>query len=444
MNRNSPVSRRSFLKTLGTVAATAPFVTRNLLAQSPNRVLRHASFGAAGMAWSDLTAIAACPGVEVVAVCDVDLNRMGQARERFPNARFYQDWRELLAREGRNLDTVNVSTPDHMHAPIAMSAMQRGLQIYGEKPLAHDIHETRRLTEFARERKLITQMGIQVQSSAKNRSAVQLIHDGVIGKVKEVHSWCGKSWGDPSPKPDRTDPVPEGLDWDLWLGVAEERPFMGERYYHPGQWRKRLDFGTGTFGDMGCHILDPVFLALELGPALSVRSEGPAPNAWNWALDSEIHYRFAGTHRTALDTLDLTWYDGAARPPAAVTELIEGDPLPPTGSAFLGTEGLLLLPHTGWPQLYPETRFEGLVRPELEPVNHWEQFIKACRGEGRTTAQFDYAGPLTEAVLLGGVASRFPHTTLKWNTSKLTFDVQEADAFVRRIYRAGWEVKGLT
>lgn len=444
MNNTTRYSRRSFLKTLAASAAAAPFITRGLMAQSPNSVLRHASFGADGMAWSDLTQLSNHAALKVVAVCDVDLKRTQKARERFPKARIYQDWRELLDKEADHIDSVNVSTPDHMHAPIAVSAMRLGKHVYGQKPLAHDLYEVRRMTEIARKRKLVTQMGIQIHSDSKYRTAVRLVRDGMIGKVKEVHSWCPKSWGDASPKPDRTDPVPANLAWDLWLGVCEARPYIGQGYYHPANWRKRLDFGTGTFGDMGCHIFDPVFGALGLAAPISVRSEGAAPNKWNWALNSLIHYTFAGTPLTAESTLPVTWYDGTSRPPADVLALLEGDELPNTGSIFVGTKGVMLLPHIGRPLLYPDATFGDFIPNAVKSNNHWTQFVDACLGKDQTSAPFDYSGPLTEAVLLGGVASRFPQTTLKWNAKRLKFDLKEANQFVRRDYRKGWEVKGLS
>jgi predicted dehydrogenase len=259
-----------------------------------------------------------------------------------------------------------------------------------------------------------------------------------------VHSWCPKSWGDPGPRPEREDPVPANFDWDLWLGVCAQRPFIGHAYYHPANWRKRLDFGTGTFGDMGCHIFDPVFDSLGLGAPISVRSEGAAPNQWNWAMDSRIHYVFPGTRFTADQTLNVTWYDGEQKPPADVLALLEGDERPNTGSIFIGTQGTLVLPHINRPLLYPDKKFKNFKYPEISSGNHWGQFIGACLGHGRTSAHFGYAGPLTEAVLLGGVASRFPQTTLKWDSARLEFDLREANQFVRREYRQGWGVKELS
>jgi predicted dehydrogenase len=443
MKPQHPFTRRSFLKTLGVAAIGAPFLTSGLMAQTKSRVLRHASFGAGGMAWSDLTEIAKCPNVEIVAVCDVDLSRTADARKEFPRARIYQDWRELLDKEAKNIDSVNVSTPDHMHAPIGVSAMQLGKHVYGQKPLAHDLYEVRRMTEIARKKKIVTQMGIQVHSRPYYRRAARIVQDGVIGKIKAVHSWCPKSWGDPDVKPDQTDPVPADFNWDLWLGVTASRPFIAGEYYHPSNWRKRLDFGTGTFGDMGCHIFDPVFKALKLTAPLTVRSAGAAPNQWNWALDSKIEYLFPGTQYTAEKTVPVTWYDGAQKPPAEVAELLGGKRLTETGSLLIGTDGVLVIPHYGKPQLYPESKYRDYVQPDAGEANHWGQFVEACLGRDKTTANFDYAGPLTESVLLGGVASHFPQTTLKWNARKMKFDLAAANQFVRREYRKGWSVDGL-
>jgi predicted dehydrogenase len=444
MNSKSQFSRRSFVKTLGLSALAAPFITRGLMAQSPNGMLQHASIGTGGMGWNDLTQFGKLPRFKLVAICDVDTSHTIEARKRFPGIRVYQDWRQLLDKESKNIDSINVATPDHMHAPIEATAMHHGKNVYGQKPLAHDIYEVRRLTEIARDKKLVTQMGIQIHSSSQYRNGVQIIKSGTIGKITEVHSWCPKSWGDTSPKPDRTDPVPASLDWNLWLGVCAKRPFIGDGYYHPVNWRKRLDFGTGTFGDMGCHIFDPVFNSLELGAPLTVRSEGTPPNQWNWALNSKIHYTFAGTKFTADSVLPVTWYDGESKPPDHIKALLEGDNFPNSGSVFVGTDGVMVLPHIADASLYPDAKFKDFKYPKMGEVNHWGEFVDACLGEGKTLANFSYAGPLTEAVLLGGVASRFPQTTLEWNPRHMTFNVAEANKFIRRDYRSGWHVRGLS
>lgn len=436
-------TRREFLKRAGLGGLALPFVARYSWAASPNDVLQHASFGASGMAAADLESISRHPKIKLVAVADVDLPRANELKKKYPDVRVYQDWRKLLEAE-KDLDTVNVSTPDHMHAPIGMTAMRLGRHVYGEKPLSHDIYEARQLTLLARKKKLVTQMGIQIHSASEYRLAVRLVQDLAVGKIREVHTWSGKKWGDMTPRPDRSDPVPEGLDWDLWLGVAETRPFLGSGYYHPGNWRKRLDFGTGTFGDMGCHIYDPVFKALDLTAPLSVRSEGPQPNAWNWATDAVIHYVFPGTRYSEGNTVKVVWYDGDQRPPKDVLALLGEIPAPDQGLIFIGTKGVMLLPHIGPPQLLPEAQFEGYPVPKMPGANHWHQWVEACLGTGTPSANFDYAGPLTESVLLGGVATHFPRTTLEWKAEELKFtNLSEANRFVRRKYRKGWEVPGL-
>ncbi|HOX58583.1 MAG TPA: Gfo/Idh/MocA family oxidoreductase [Candidatus Paceibacterota bacterium] len=441
---DSSFSRRTFLKTLGAATLAAPFVMRDLIARPPSSVLRHASFGAAGMAWEDVRHLMQSKQVELVAVAEVDLRRTAELKKHFPTARVYQDWRELLDKEGKQLDSVNVSTPDHMHAPIAMSALQLGKHVYCQKPLTHDLYEARKLTEYARWKGVVTQMGIQIHSTSFYRMAALLVQAGAIGRVKEVHSWNSGTWGDTTSRPDKSDPVPTGLDWDLWQGVCAERPFIGDEYYHPNNWRKRLDFGTGTLGDMGCHIFDPVFTALELRAPLSVRSEGPPPNQWNWPIDSQVQYVFPGTRFTAANTIPVTWYDGTQKPPSTIRALLEGDDLPGTGSILVGTQGALVVPHVARPLLYPDKKFKDLKFPDVTEQNHWGRYVEACLGGAPTSAGFDYSGPLAEAVLLGTVALRFPQTTLHWNAAALSFAEGTANQFIRRIYRSGWGVTGLS
>ena len=443
MSASRRITRRTALKaTAATVAA--PFVWRLHAHAAPSETVLHASFGASGMAGADIGSLSSHKNLKLVAVAEVDRTKLGDITKRFPDCRIYEDFRVLLDKE-KDLTSANVSTPDHMHGSIAMSALQRGLHVYCQKPLTQTIHEARRLTEVAAEKKLVTQMGIQIHSARKHKLVVKLIQDGVIGKVKEVHSWSGKSWGDTSPKPTRTNPVPAGFNWDLWLGVAAERPFIGDGYYHPGNWRKRLDFGTGTFGDMGCHILDPVFGAIGVGNPLSIRSELPGPNADNWSLDVQVKFVFPGTQYTT-DPVSLTWYNGTARPPQNVVQHIDKMKLDSQGSILLGTEGVLYSQYDSAdaPVLLPKEKFAGVKLPEIKSDNHYHQFVDAVRGVGATSAPFAYSGPLTEMVLLGCLATRFPKTDLKWDTKTLSVtNVAAANAFVRRTPRKGWEVGGL-
>ncbi|VTR95195.1 oxidoreductase : Oxidoreductase domain protein OS=Chthoniobacter flavus Ellin428 GN=CfE428DRAFT_3306 PE=4 SV=1: GFO_IDH_MocA [Gemmata massiliana] len=434
------ITRRSALK-VGAGAIAAPFVWRLHAHAAPSETVLHASFGASGMAAADISDLTKGKHLKLVAVAEVDENRVGNIKKKFPSCVIYKDYRQLLDKE-KSLDSVNVSTPDHMHAPITMRAMNRGLHVYGQKPLTQTIHEARRITEVAAEKKLVTQMGIQIHSHPVHKLVVKLVQDGAIGKVKEVHSWSGKSWGDTAPKPDKKDPVPAGFDWDLWLGVASERPFIGGDYYHPGNWRKRLDFGTGTFGDMGCHILDPVFGALGVGNPLTVRSELAGPNDYNWTLDVQVKYVFPGTKFTT-DTVALTWYNGKVLPPADVQKLV-GRKLNDQGSIYIGEKGVMYSPYIAAPVLLPADGYKDFKMPEIKGDDHYLQFVEAVRGNDKTSAPFSYSGPLTEMVLLGCLSTRFPQTDLKWDTKALKFtNNDKANAFVKKEYRKGFEVEGL-
>jgi len=419
----------------------APFVWRHTAGAAPSETVLHASFGASGMAGSDIGSLTASKNLKLVAVAEVDAGRAADIKKKFPDLRVYTDWRVLLDKE-KDLHSVNVSTPDHMHAPITMTAIHRGLHVYTQKPLTQTSYEARQLTKAAADKKVVSQMGIQIHSAAEHRTIVATVQAGAIGKVKEVHSWSGKQWGDRKPRPDRKDPIPPELDWDGWLGVAAERPYIGDGYYHPANWRKRLDFGTGTFGDMGCHILDPVYGSLALTTPTSVRSQGDAPNDDSWGLNATVWYRFPGTKYTA-DTLSLVWYNGESRPPAEIAREVGGK-LSGQGSIYLGTEGIMYSPYIGFPVLFPAEKFKGAKLPRLDAENHYLQFVEACRGNGTTSAPFSYSGPLTESVLLGCLATRFRNDTLQWDAKTLKVTNEEkANQFIRKTYRKGYEVEGL-
>lgn len=425
-------------------ASSLPLFNIAKAGPAANSKVNHASFGASGMAFADLKSIARSPHINLTAVAEVDANRLAKLKQDFPDVRVYKDWRVLLDKEGRHLDSVNVSTPDHMHGAMGITAMRMGLNVYGQKPLAQTLHETRRMAEVAKETGVVTQMGTQLTSSTYERLTARMIQDGVIGKVKEVHMFSHKNWGDSTVKPKRIDPIPAGLDWDLWLGVAEERDYIAN-YYHPGKWRARLDFGTGTLGDMGCHIYSPMFQALGVRAPLTVKSIGNAPNQYNWAVNEAFEYVFPGNERTAGDTVKVTWTDGSLRPPQ---ELIErfGDKMPKQGSIFIGTDGILLHPHNELPVPYPREKFSDYRYPKFKARNHYDDFVEASRGEAiKPLADFaTYGGPLTETVLIGALASRFPNETLNWDAKNLRFTNSEAaNQFISRTYRKGWQIKGL-
>jgi predicted dehydrogenase len=437
--------RRRFLQTVGALA-TGPFIQRTQ--GSPNGKVQHASFGAAGMAGTDLRKLAAHPEVRLVAVADVDLARTEQVRAEFPDIRVYQDWRELLEKEGDRVDSCNVSTPDHMHAIIALQALERGKHVYCQKPLAHNLLETRKLRDKAASTRLVTQMGTQLASYTSDLSTRAWIQAGAIGKVRQVHTFSGKTWGDPNPLPEREDPLPATLNWDHWNGAADPPARYLQGAFHPGQWRKRQPFGTGTLGDMGCHMFNGWFRSLALTAPLSVRSTGPAPRHGNWAVDGEIHYLFPGTQYTAEKTIEVIWYDGAKRPPAEIVGLL-GETFPREGSVYVGEQGILLAPHGGWVRIFRNGRMVEQAVHGFKDVPgtaeaHWFEFIDAILG--RTAGKppksdFSFAAPLTEAVLLGNVASFFPGETLAWNSAALAFpEKTEANQLLGRKYRQGWQV----
>ncbi|HEY7314825.1 MAG TPA: Gfo/Idh/MocA family oxidoreductase [Gemmataceae bacterium] len=437
-------SRRCFLK--GALAAGG---AATLTALSWSRVLganerlRVASVGVAGKGWSDHTSVAASPHVEIVALCDVDegKERLGKAAEKYPSARRFMDWRRLYE-QAKDFDAVIVSTPDHMHAPIALPAMKLGKHVFCQKPLTHSVFEARQMRLAADKYRLVTQMGNQIQSNAEYRTAVKLVHDGVIGKVKEVHSWqSGRlGWMLVDDRPGGADPVPEKLHWDDWLGVAPERPYKA-RLYHDFNWRAWQDFSNGQLGDFGCHILDPIFLALGLTAPTTVRAEAPPINREVWTKRSTVHYEFPGTERTAGKTLKLTWYDGEGHyPTAEALDLPKKLKLPGSGSVLLGEKGSLVIPHVAMPKLLPEEKFADFKMEVVPAVNHYTSWAGACRGEGKTTSAFSYAGPLTETVLLGTIAIRVRGETLRWDSKQLTIpNSAAANALLKKRYRKGWE-----
>ncbi|MHB1036747.1 MAG: Gfo/Idh/MocA family oxidoreductase [Pirellulales bacterium] len=441
------MKRRSFLKAATTTVLGAHIVPRHVLGGEdqapPSRRLNVASVGVGGMGWGDTNAFAD-GAINMVAVCDVSEENLAKSGERFPSAKRYNDWRKMLDQEAKNIDAVTVSTPDHTHAPVTMSAILRGKHVYCQKPLTHSLYEARQIAAAARKANVVTQMGIQIHSTVEYRMAVEIIQAGAIGKVKEVHSWSDRpGWPQGQPRRAGQDPVPAGLNWDVWLGVAPERPYL-KGAYAPFVWRGILDFGCGALGDMGCHIIDPPFTALKLGSPKRVWAEGPGSTDDMHPAWEIIHYDFPGTEYTAGDTLPLIWYDGGRKPAESLAPLGKDQTLPGNGSIFVGEKGVILLPHVGGPQLLPREKFLDYKRPKLQGRNHYLQWVNACLGQDQTSAGFDFAGPLTETVLLGVLSGRFPGKKLEWDAANLKVaNVPEANQFIRRAYRKGWEIEGL-
>lgn len=438
-------TRRQFGKQLGiastAIALSAGSYTRVLGA---NDRLSVASVGPGGKGWSDLTGVAASPAVRVAALCDIDSStpHLGRAAEKYSEAMQYADWRKLLD-DSKEIDAVIVSTPDFMHAPISMAAMQLGKHVFCQKPLTHTVFEARQMQLAAKKNNVVTQMGNQIQSHAAYRTAVQIVHSGLIGKVKAVHSWQSGSpnWPRAIDRPEGADPIPSHVNWELWQGVAPERPYK-TGIYHPFAWRGWQDYGTGQLGDFGCHILDPVFKSLELTAPTQLVAEAPALKPETWTDAATVRYIFPGTARTVGASLPVTWYDGVGVTPPreALGDIPASFKLPAAGSALVGERGTLLIPHVAMPQLFPQDKSPAGDLPQVEGVDHYVQWADACRGEATTTSAFDYAGPLTEAVLLGTIGIRFPGETLRWDSAKLQITNSEAaQKFVSKPYRKGWE-----
>lgn len=441
------ITRRTFIKGAVAAGTVGPLILPKLSMAAPaNSRLQHAAIGVGGQGAYDLGQINGSKKVDVVALCDIDENNLNEALKRYPKARLYRDWREMLDKEEKNIDSVNVSTPDHTHAPASMSAMRKGLHVYTEKPLTHEVYEARKLTEAARKYDVATQMGIQIHSHDFYRTAVIWAREGAIGKVKEWHSWSSASYSyDNKGRPEGEDPVPPNVDWDLWLGSAPERPYK-KGLYHPFEWRRWRDFGGGATGDFGCHIFDPVFGGLGVTAPTTIKCLATESNS------DEVHpawvqneYVFPGTDMTAGDTIRATWMDGGKKPEARWSpHLSEDHELPPSGSMLIGEEGTMIVPHYLMPELYPKKKFENYPAPELETLNHYHDFVEAAMGNGVAGANFDFSGPMSEAVLLGNVANRFPGETLTWNAKRLRFDGHSAATrMLKRRYRKGFKVRGL-
>ncbi len=462
-------SRRNFMKTAG-AAIGAGIASQSLVfppyvrAGSGDQV-RLAAVGAGGKGAGDIRETS--KGQIVVALCDVDKDQAAKTFRKFPDAKVYTDWRKMLEKEAKNIDGITVSTPDHMHAPVTMTALSMGLATYTQKPMTRTVYEARQLRLAAQRAGVATQMGNQGHSGVGYRMVVEMIQSGVIGKVKEAHAWSNRPiWAQGLDRPLGSDPIPATLDWDKWLGVASPRPFkaswpagtgyQGKRQrapYVPFGWRGWYDFGAGALGDMGCHIIDPVYWSLGLTAPNWVKYEGPAPKPEMFASEETLTYEFPGTQYTT-GAIRVKWYDGGRKPAGELAQMgvqasgtNKGKPreLPDNGSLFIGTKGVLMCPHGGGPQLFPKENFRDIKRPKLKSMDHYMIWTNAIKTDGKTNCPFAYAGPLTESVLLGVIASRVPGQRLRWDTDALRFtNSEKATQYVREEYRAGWEVNGLS
>lgn len=388
--------------------------------------------GVGGRGGSNLDAVA---GENIVALCDVDSGTLGGAASRFPAAARFSDYRAMLA--DAKLDAVVISTPDHHHAPATVRALRRGLHVYCEKPLTHTVEEARLVAKLAAEKGVATQMGTQNHEHPGYLRLVELLRGGAIGKVSDVHVITdrpGKWWpqGIEAPKGGQT--APGNLDWDLWLGPAAKRAY--DPAYVPFKWRGWWDFGCGAVGDMAIHLADPAFWGLDLAGKVRVESKGPPPqpaSAPTW-----METTFAFGPRGDRGPVTLHWYEGEAKPPAAIAAEI-----PMNGSLFVGDRGRIAIAHDGFPKLLPEDRFQDFVPPPPslpDSPGHHAQWIAACKTGSRTGSDFSYAAPFTETVLLGNVAYR-AGTAIDYDpaTGRVTNDAA-ANRWLTKDYRQGWEV----
>ena len=299
------MKKREFIKTSAVIASTALFPSTLFAIPKGQKRLRTAHIGVGGMGAADLESIASHNAVEVVALCDVDQNNLNTSHKLYPNAKTFTDYRKLLNEMHREIDAVIVSTPDHTHAPASLMAMEFNKPVYCQKPLTHYVSEARAMRELAKKKNLVTQMGIQVHSFYDYKLATLLIQSGIIGKVHKVHAWSPKNWGYDGPIPKGEDSVPDQLDWNLWLGTSPVRPYK-EKVYHPGNWRKLVDYGCGTLGDMGVHIFDTPYNALELDVPTTITNKCRKPNGFSFPANNKVTYTFPGTKYTA-ETLTWIW-----------------------------------------------------------------------------------------------------------------------------------------
>jgi predicted dehydrogenase len=451
-NQYFSVSRRKFIQTAATAAIAAPLLLESC---APKTKLRHACIGVGGMmGLNDLQNFVSHPDVQVVAICDVDENFLKKALELVPNARTYSDWRELLKNETENIDSVNVTVPDHNHFAIAYSAIEKGKHVYCQKPMCHDVAEVRLLTEASVKYKVKTQLGTQHASSQNDRRAVQLIKEGAIGKIKHAYLCSNRpgaveNYRPVGPRPAEGQEAPTSLNWDVWTGTAPMRQYV-PKIYHPSLWRGWLDFGTGWSGDIGCHIFDAVWKGLGLTPPKNVIAEvqkswqeSPERRADNWPQGNHITWMFPGNSMTESNELPIEWFDGEFYPPEEIRKLFPGDPYPPESAMLIGTEGSLLVAHGNDLVLLPHDKFKDHKIPNFKERNHYHHFVDACLGGENTESHFSQSGPMTEAIILGTVAIRVPDVLLEWDSPNLMVtNNTDANNYLRRKYREGWQVAG--
>jgi predicted dehydrogenase len=450
-DQHPTMTRRQFTAAAAVGALSAAIVPSSVFgAQAPSNRMNLAAIGIGGMGGGNLKA---CKAETIVALCDVDQAYSAKTRALYPKAAFYPDYREMLDKE-KGIEGVIIATPDHTHAVITMACLQAGKHVFCQKPLTHTVEEALTITEAARRYKVVTQMGNQGKSYESMRLLKEWLDDGAIGQVTEVHAWTdrpvgGDPWSDFAvrARPADTPAVPATLDWDKWIGPAPFRPYHPE--YHPLKWRAWYDFGTGPLGDMGCHILDPSFYALELGMPTTVEATSthyePAVMSETYPRASIVRYQFPA--RGNRPPVTLTWTDGRLLPPIPAG-MEPGRKLPGSGALLIGDKGIILHGSHGADgvRIVPETKMKEYRRPPatLRRVTegHEGDWIRACKagvGGVPPCSPFEYGGALTAMVLLGVLAIRMKDQRLDWDARQARFTNNDAANELLRIqYRPGW------
>ena len=433
------LSRRRFLGTSAAFAGPLIMPSGSLFGRkiSPNEKLNIGVIGAGGKGTADSEGVMS---ENIVALCDVDERTLRARKGRFPKAQTFSDYRVMLEKIGDKLDAVTVSTPDHHHFPASMLAMELGLHVYVQKPLAHTVWQAREMLKLSRQKKVITQMGNQGHAYSSTRKLVEVVRSGIIGEVKEAHVWTDRPiWPQGMDRPEGFKPVPEYLDWDLWLGPAPERPYHDG--YHPFKWRGFWDFGTGALGDMGCHNMDAAFWALDLGAPTSVRADVSGLNKDTAPKWSVIRYEFPA--RGNKPPVILSWYDGGKKPSP---DIIGEKSLPRNGSLIVGSKATIAFREWNPNGFRVLSEGKELKYDDPDPIfprvgdNPYKEWINACKGGSLCLSNFEYSVPLTEMVLLGNVALR-AGKRIDWDSENMKAKGNaDVDHLIRSTARKGWGV----
>ena len=444
--KKTSLTRRGFVGAAG-VAAALSIVPRHVVAAGgktpPSEKLHIAGIGVGGMGAGDIGAVAG--GNNIVALCDVDLRHAAETFKKFPDAKPYRDFRQMFEEMENKIDAVVVATPDHCHAVVAMAAIRRGKHVYCEKPLAHSVYEVRQLMRAAKEHKVVTQLGNQGHSFDSIRLFCEWIWDGAIGKVHTIHAGCAavNSGLGSLPLPKLEMPIPSTLDWHLWLGPAQHRPY--HRAYLPGAWRGWVPFGNGTLGDWACHVVDPVFWALDLGAPKTIQAKvkdyDPKTQGDAFPRGEIITYEFPA--KGSRGPVTMHWYSGTERIPRP--EDLEKDRKPvETGAVVLGDKGTIIYGShgAGGVRIIPEAKMRAYKLPEQKiprVKEHHQDWLRAIRNGTRSGSDFSYGGPLTELAMLGVIAIKLPGVKLEWDAANTRFtNCPEANQHINPPYRAGW------